>query len=72
MTQQIEMAAAHQFQAAAAQTDGPITHIVCLPARPSRNAGFADQALRDDAIRVTGKASIERAENKPEPLPLSQ
>ena len=72
MTQQIEIAAAHQFQAAAAQTDGPVADIVCLPARPGRNTGFADQALCDDAIGVARKASIERAENKPEPLSLSQ
>ncbi len=72
MTQQIKVAAAHQFQAATTQTDGPVTDIVCLPARPGRNGGFANQALCNDAIGVAGKASVERAENKPEPLPLSQ
>jgi hypothetical protein len=72
MTQQIEVAAAHQFQAAAAQADGPVTDIVGLPARPGWNAGVTDQALCDDAIGVAGKAAIERAENKPEPLTLSQ
>ena len=72
MTQQIEVAAAHQFQAAAAQPDGPITYIVRFPARTSRNACFADQALCDDAIRMAGKASIKRPENKPEPQPLPQ
>ena len=70
MTQQIEVSAAHQFQAAAAEPDGPIAQIVCLPGRPSCNARFAEQALGNDAIRVVGQASIERAEGKYESLTL--
>jgi hypothetical protein len=72
MTQEIEVTTTHQRQAAAAQTDDAIADVVRFPARPSRNACFAHQALCDDTIRMAGKASIKRAENKPEPLPLSQ
>jgi hypothetical protein len=70
MMQQIEVSAAHQFQAAAAETDGPVAQIVGLPSRLGRYARFAEQTLCDDAIRVAGKASIERPEDKLEPLTL--
>ena len=66
ITQQIEVSAAHQLHAAAAEPDGPIAQIVRLPGRPGCNARFAEQALGDDAIRVTGQAPIERAEGKDE------
>src|SRR5215472_2027594 len=55
-----------QIHAAAAEPDGPIAQIVRLPGRPGCNARFAEQALGDDAIRVTGQAPIERAEGKDE------
>ena len=64
MTQQIEVSAAHQPQAAAAEPDGPIAQVVCLPGRSSCNAGFAEQALGNDTIRITGQAPIERTEGK--------
>ena len=61
MTQQIEVSAAHQLQAAAAEPDGPIAQIVRLPSRPSCSGRFAEQALGNDAIGVAGQAPIERA-----------
>ena len=70
MMQQIEVSAAHQFQAAAAEADGPVAQIVRLPSRLGRYARFAEQTLCDVAIRVAGKASIERPENELEPLTL--
>src|SRR5215471_2426857 len=70
ITQQIEVSAAHQLQAAAAEPDGPIAQIVRLPRRPGCNARFAEQALGNDAIRVAGQAPIERAESKDEPSTL--
>ena len=66
MTQQIEIAAAHQLQAAAAEPDGPIAQIVGLPGRPGCGGSFAEQALGNDAIRIAGQASIESAEGKQE------
>src|SRR5215468_2033473 len=70
ITQQIEVSAAHQVQAAAAGPDGPIAQVVSLPGQPGCNARFAEQTLGDDAIRVAGQAPIERAEGKDESLTL--
>src|SRR5215470_14979286 len=70
ITQQIEVSASHQLQAATAEPDGPIAQIVRLPGRPGCNACFAEQALGDDTIRVAGQAPIERAEGKDESLTL--
>ena len=67
MTQEIEVSAAHEPQAAAAETDGPIAQIVGLLIRPGWNAGFAEQGSGDHAIRMAGKASVESAEGKFEP-----
>jgi hypothetical protein len=67
MTQEIEVSTAHEPQAAAAETDGPIAQIVGLPIRPGWNAGFAEQGSGDHAIRMAGKASVESAEGKFEP-----
>ena len=64
MTQQIEVSATHQLQAAAAEPDGPIAQIVRLPSRPSCSGRFAEQALGNDAVRVASQAPIERAERK--------
>ena len=68
ISQQVEIAALHQLQARARQANGPVAHVVCLPAGTCRNARAAEQRRRNNPIGFASKAAVERAQRKPKSL----
>jgi hypothetical protein len=58
----------HQLNARADQANGPVAQIMRFPAGTGRNVCVAEQSRRNDAIGRAGKAAVERAERKTEPV----
>lgn len=70
MPQQIQVSAAHEANAAAAQTDGAVPQIVRLPVGPARNPSLIEQSLCDHAVRAAGKPAVQTTKGQSEPGPL--
>ena len=68
ISQQVEIAAAHEFEAAADEANGAIAQLVGLPAGTSWNAGTPEQALRKDAIALARQAAVDGPEREAEPV----
>ena len=63
-TQQVEIAALHELHAGAHQTNSFVAQVMRLPAGTCRNEHLTEQARRNDAIGLAGKAPIERTQGK--------
>lgn len=67
ISQQGEIATAHQFEAGTCQTNGAVAQLVGLPGDSRWNACTPEQALRHDAIALAGQAAVQCAEREAEP-----
>jgi len=67
MAQKVEIAAVHQVQAGAHQSDRPVAQVVRLPSFARQRPDFAKQDLGDHPISLTGEMAVERAESKHQP-----
>src|ERR1700694_5961770 len=69
--QQAEIAAAHQYDAGAHETDGAVAQIVGLPARACRYAFAPEQSLRNRAIGFAGEIRVKGSPREGKPaMPL--
>jgi hypothetical protein len=64
LPQEVEIAALHQSDAGAHQANGPVAQVMRPPAWTGRNACVAEQAGRNDAVGLAGKAPVECAKRK--------
>ena len=67
ISQQGQIATAHQFDAEACQTNAAVAQLVGLPAGTGWNACNSEQALRDDAIALAGQAPVQCTKREAEP-----
>ena len=68
ISQQVDIAALHQLEAGAGQTDGAVAQLVRLPGGTGRNACTPEQALRNYAIALASQAAVECAESEAKPV----
>lgn len=68
MSQQVEIAASHQFKSGTRQTNGAVAEFMGLPAGTGGNACASEEALCNDAVAIAGQAAVERAKGEHEPV----
>lgn len=70
LTEEVEIAAAHEVETGSHQTNAAVPDIMCLPGRPGRNARCTEQGPRDLSICCAGEVTVERLQRKREPSAL--
>jgi hypothetical protein len=65
---EIKIAAAHENETLANQSDGTIAEIVRLPDSPGWKASMTEKHLRDNAISLANKVAVERPEREDKPM----
>jgi hypothetical protein len=66
--EEIKIAAAHEIETLANQSDCTIAEIVRLPHSPGWKACMAKEHLRDNAISLADKVAVKRPEREDKPL----